>query len=274
VLRAGNFNGDNNVFGGAGPTGLSTLETAFQEGDNPNQLTLDKLFYSFPVGSQLTVTAGPRVGQEDMLAIWPSFYPSDAILDVLTLNGAPAAYNKNLGAGAGIRWDAPTGFRLAANYVAANGSRSSTSEGGIATKHAGSTGTVQIGYAREEWTLAAIYTAIQNGDDLITYASPFTQASLSNKGMTHAFGLGGSWQVLDERWIPSISAGWGINVSDASHNGDVQTSQSWTAGLEWNNIFMDGTSAGIAVGQPVFATDLKGGNTQTMVSSSGNHGFR
>jgi hypothetical protein len=261
VLRAGNFNGDNNVFGGAGPTTLSTLETAFQEGDHPNQLTLDKLFYSFPIGSHLTVTAGPRVGQEDMLAIWPSFYPSDAILDVLTLNGAPAAYNKNLGAGAGLRWDAPTGFRFSANYVAANGSRSTTSEGGLATKDAGSTGTVQIGYAREELTLAAIYTAIQNGDDLITYASPFTQTSLSATGMTHAFGLGGAWQGLDERWIPSISAGWGINVSDTSQNGDVQTSQSWTAGLEWDNIFMDSTSVGIAVGQPVFATDLKGQNT-------------
>jgi hypothetical protein len=209
-----------------------------------------------------------------MLAIWPSFYPSDAILDVLTLNGAPAAYNKNLGAGAGLRWDAPTGFRFSANYVAANGSRSTTSEGGLATKDAGSTGTVQIGYAREELTLAAIYTAIQNGDDLITYASPFTQTSLSAKGMTHAFGLGGAWQGLDERWIPSISAGWGINVSDTSQNGDVQTSQSWTAGLEWNNIFMDSTSVGIAVGQPVFATDLKGETPQTMVSSSGRHGFR
>jgi hypothetical protein len=99
-----------------------------------------------------------------MLAIWPSFYPSDAVLDVLTLNGAPAAYNKNLGAGAGIRWDDPTGFRLAANYVAANGSRSTTSEGGIATNQAGSTGTIQIGYAREAWTIAAIYAAIQNGE--------------------------------------------------------------------------------------------------------------
>ena len=67
-----------------------------------------------------------------------------------------------------------------------------------------------MGYAREAWSVAAIYTAIQNGDDLITYASPFTQASLNTKGMTHAFGLGGSWQVLDERWIPSISTGWGI----------------------------------------------------------------
>jgi hypothetical protein len=34
------------------------------------------------------VTAGPRVGQEDILAIWPSSYPSAAIIDVLTLNGA------------------------------------------------------------------------------------------------------------------------------------------------------------------------------------------
>ena len=79
--------------------------------------------------------------------------------------------------------------------------------------------------------------------------------------MTHAFGLGGSWQVLDECWIPSISAGWGINVSDASHNSEVRTTQSWTAGLEWDNIFMEDTSAGIAVGQPVFATDLKGDDT-------------
>jgi hypothetical protein len=33
---------------------------------------------------------------------------------------APAAYNKKLGSGADIRWDDPTGFRLAANYNAAN----------------------------------------------------------------------------------------------------------------------------------------------------------
>ena len=59
-------------------------------------------------------------------------------------------------------------------------------------------------------------------------------------GMTHALGLGGSWQVLDQSWVPSISVGWGINLSDSSQNGDFQTSQSWTAGFEWNNIFNDG----------------------------------
>ena len=56
-----------------------------------------------------------------MLAIWPSVYPSDPILDVLTLNGAPGAYNKNKGAGVGISWAAESGMRASANYVAANG---------------------------------------------------------------------------------------------------------------------------------------------------------
>ena len=121
--------------------------------------------------------------------------------------------------------------------------------------------TVRIGYAREAWTIAAIYAAIQNGNNLVTYASPLVQKTMNRNGMTHALGLGGSWQVLDQSWVPSISVGWGINLSDSSHNSDVQTSQSWTAGLEWNNIFNDGHSAGIAVGEPVFATKLKGDDT-------------
>ena len=79
-------------------------------------------------------------------------------------------------------------------------------------------------------------------------------------GMTHALGLGGSWQVLDQSWVPSISVGWGINLSDSSQNGDVHTSQSWTAGLEWNNIFNDRHSAGIA-GEPFFATKFNGDDT-------------
>ena len=32
-------------------------------------------------------------------------------------------------------------------------------------------------------------------------------------------------------------------------------------GLEWNDVFMAGNNAGMAVGQPVFATDLRGGDT-------------
>ncbi|MDP5122482.1 MAG: iron uptake porin, partial [Cyanobium sp. MAG_04] len=97
VLRAGNFDGDRNAFGG----GLSTLEIAFQEEGGPDRVVVDRLFYQFPIGSQFTATFGGRVEQIDMLALWPSAYPGDTIVTALALNGAPLAYNTNLGPGLG-----------------------------------------------------------------------------------------------------------------------------------------------------------------------------
>ena len=50
VLRGGNFDGDGNVFGSGGPSGLGALETAFQEGDRPDFVAMDKLVLFLPVG--------------------------------------------------------------------------------------------------------------------------------------------------------------------------------------------------------------------------------
>ena len=260
VLRAGTI-GESSVFGNGGPSGLSVLETAYQADAGANALAIDKLFYAFPLADTVTITAGPLVGQEDMLAVWPSAYPSDPILDLLALNGAPGAYNKNLGAGVGLSWSGSSGLRASANYVSANGATSDISEGGFATDNAAGTGTVQLGWVADGWTVAAIYSQIQNGHDLIAYATPFTQESLSSRGVTHAFGLGGSWAPEESGWLPSVSVGWGINQSDTQLRGQVSTSQSWTLGLEWNDLFASGNNAGMAVGQPVFATDLRAGGT-------------
>ena len=91
----------------------------------------------------------------------------DAILDVLTMNGAPAAYNKTKGAGAGISWAPESGFRVSASYVAANGAQSDPREGGIGTDNAASAATLQLGWEAEQWRLAALYSKVQNGNDLI-----------------------------------------------------------------------------------------------------------
>ena len=79
--------------------------------------------------------------------------------------------------------------------------------------------------------------------------------------MTHAYALGGFWQPLESGWLPSLSLGWGINQSDTQRKGQVSTSQSWRAGLEWSDVLMAGNNAGMAVGQPVFATNLRRGDT-------------
>ena len=265
-LRGGNF--ADSSFGGAGPSSLSQLEVAFQEDcgtgiDCGDVVAIDRLFYQFPFGN-FTFSVGGRIGQDDMLAIWPSVYPADTVLDVLTLGGAPAAYNKNLGAGAGVWWQ-QNGFAVSANYVAANADVASPTVGGIATAGAGGTGTVQLGYSNDNWGLAAIYSSVQNANGLIVYGTNFALDSFSNPGTTNAWGLSGFWQPSQSSWIPSISAGWGLNRSsysgDVDQTGLVSISQSWSVGLQWLDAFAKGNALGMAVGQPTFATSLEGGST-------------
>ena len=216
LLRAGNF-GDT-AFNGS-PTSLSTLEVASEADSGPNNVYVDKLFYSFPVGEGFTVFVGPNVGQDDMLPMWPSAYvgdPSETVLDVNTLNGAPVAYNKNQGPGAAINWESDGGFKIGLNYVAANGNSGNPEEGGFLTDGAAGTGTVQIGYEADQWGIAGIYSYVQDPGDTAVYSTLYTGwaygTDLNNDpNAVNAFGLSGYWRPADSGWIPSISLGWGYN---------------------------------------------------------------
>ena len=71
------------------------------------------------------------------------------------------------------------------------------------------------------------------------------------------------WQPEEAGLIPSISLGWGLNTVSTSNKKDgtpIQT-QSWMAGLKWEDVFLKGNDLGFAVGQPTFATSLEGGDT-------------
>jgi hypothetical protein len=248
VLRAGNFDGDRNAFGG----GLSTLEIAFQEEGGPDVVGIDKIFYQFPLGSQFTATLGGRVGQEDMLALWPSAYPGDTILNALTLNGAPLAYNKNLGPGLGLWWQ-QNGWSVSANYVAGNGADSSQ---GLFSSSSAGTSTVQLGYGQENWGIAALYSYVEAGVG-VPGATPFITTEIEENGVkTNAFGISGFWQPAESGWLPSISAGYGVNGSSGS---DLRTSQSWMVGLQWSDVLAEGNSFGMGVGQPAFASATRNG---------------
>ena len=54
---------------------------------------MNRLWYQFPIGDSFTATVGGRVRQDDMLAVWPSAYPADTVLDFFTYAGAPGTYN-------------------------------------------------------------------------------------------------------------------------------------------------------------------------------------
>jgi hypothetical protein len=272
-LRAGNFG--SSVFGGEPHAlSLSTLEIAFEEEAGANVLSVDKLFYQFPISDQFTATIGARVGQEDMLALWPSVYPSDTVLNVMTVNGAPAAYNKNLGAGGGLWWQ-KGGLSISTAYVAARGGKGSPrvsepeldeGEGGLGNGASGATGTVQLGYQQEQWGLAAIWSYVQPETVFVPGTTPFVHAAIDHNinATTNAYGLSAYWQPLRSGWLPSLSVGWGINVTDfgtRQPKGSLSQSQSWMVGVQWTDVFAKGNDFGMAVGQPVFATGLTGNRT-------------
>jgi hypothetical protein len=264
-LRSGNFDRSSNSFYGAGPSKLSILETAFQEQSGPDVLSVNRLYYQFPVGRGFTASLGPRVGQLDLFALRPSVYPAETILDWFTLKGAPAAYNFKLGAGAGIWWQSQDGFSISANYLAGGGPVGDPNQGGIGTAASASTASVQLGYKREQWAAAAVLSSVQNLGGAIVYATNYTRQSLNNPGNTIAFGLSGYWQPAQSGWLPSISAGWGMNHTSyeagVQRAGLVANSQSWSVGLQWSDAFIPGNVLGMAVGQPIFATSLYGGDT-------------
>jgi hypothetical protein len=292
MLRSGNFG--NSAFGPGGYVGLNAMETAFEEG-GANNVVVNRLWYQFPIGDNFTATIGGRVRQDDMLAVWPSAYPADTVLDFFTYAGAPQTYNLALGSGAGLSWES-NDFSVSASYVSTNGgnstpgvtgsenafTRDASNCGGIATDCAGSSGTVQIAYAPENWGLAAAYNYASGNNGAGIYAGNGTPVAnfFSASGTTNSFGLSGWWTPEESGWIPSVSAGWGYNTVSEKNavftnqvvgvTGDIDgvTSQSWYVGLQWADAFIDGNSLGMAVGQPTFVTSW---DNDTTINGGSDH---
>jgi len=203
-----------------------------------------------------------------MLAMWPSAYPADTILDIFTYAGAPGAYSLNLGGGAGLWWQ-KDGFNVSANYVSSNAGNgqpgypsapSTTAGGGVLTQAAASSTTVQLGYAGSNWGTAFAYTYSQNGASIYGgNATPLAViASKLGTGTSNNYGLSAYWSPKTAGYVPSISAGWGYSSYDAA-NTTVTAAQNWYVGMQWADAFVKGNSLGMAVGQPTFVTAVNSG---------------
>jgi hypothetical protein len=267
TLRAGNF-GATAYANGRLPN--NSLETAFQEGEAASNIVgVNRLFYQFPMGDKLTVTFGGRVRQDDMLAMWPSVYPADTVLDVFTYAGSPGAYSLALGAGAGVFYQ-DNGFNFSINYVAADGQNGNPSVGGIGTKGSNETFTAQLGYAGENAGIAVAYTyangfATPAGTPLASFGNINGFPQGGEGAVQNTVGISGYWQPSQSGWIPSISTGWGITgySGTADHfafepglNLSGGRAQSWYVGLQWDDAFIKGNALGMAVGQTPFITTL------------------
>jgi hypothetical protein len=283
TLRAGNF--ARSGFG-AEPTPLTELAAGFQEScgdasaaggghggrDCSNEVEINRLFYQVPLGRGLMLSAGPRVRQDDLLPVWPSVYTDERILQIFQYAGAPGAYSQVLGAGGGLWWrqaGRATGWSFGAAYVASNGDRSNPAEGGIATAGSAAAATLQLAYTGPNWNLTAAYT--RNDANVPFPGTPVSVEILPTTGIdtgyTNSFALSGYWQPFRSGWLPSISAGVGLNriyysarntLVSSEELGYRAASESWAVGLVWRDAFVAGNTLGLAFGQPMRSINTDG----------------
>jgi hypothetical protein len=238
-LRSGNFNSD--PFGSS-----SSLFKLDKAESTDNSVEIDRLYYQFPVGKSVTLTAGALVRNTEMAWV-PTAYRSE-ILDFFAVAGAPGVYNKATGVGVGAQYVGKNGFVAGLNYVAQNGDDSET---GVFDSDGALNFLAQVGYKASNWGVGVGYRYGSEGTRPRTYNGILgASGALVDGQESNAVAVNAYWQPTQSGWVPSISAGYGYNgVSGATGATDATNSDSWFVGIQWADAFVPGNTAGIAVGQ-------------------------
>jgi hypothetical protein len=248
-LRSANFSSN--------PFGSSSSLLKLDKADNTtsevgNNVVIDRLFYQFPAfNNKATLTAGAAVRNTE-IAWMPSAYKS-GILDFFAVAGTPGVYNKATGAGFGAQYG-KKGLIAGVNYVAQSGNDSET---GVFDETGALNTLAQIGYRGTNWGAAFGYRYGTEGTRVRTYNGLNGASGTLVPGQTsNGYALNAYWQPQKSGIIPSISAGYGWNTVSGTQSAATD-SQSWFAGLQWEDVFVGGNSAGVAIGQAPTGEDLE-----------------
>ena len=228
---------------------------------NGGTLKVDKLWYQFPVGDSLQVWVGPRIENYYMLASAPSIYRP--ITKQFALGGNGSAYGSSTSPGFGAAWTQQVEdpmdprFALSINYTAKDGASSSKGFGDQSRDFL----LTKVEYGSPTWqvSLAAAYKDGidgKNGYDGYYHSSLASSAS----GEMSAYGLRAYWRPDSTGGaVPSVQIGYDTASFDEATAGQAEDTAGWMIGLGWKDLFMDGNSAGFAIGSEMAATNIKGG---------------
>jgi len=228
--------------------------TLARSSGSEDRLRVDRFFYQFPTSESLRITAGPLVRNTDILSIFPSAYRSE-VLDYFSLAGASGTYNKASGAGIGLSWRQPqdltsASLTLDASIVANKGFADSSI--GVDNSESGLNALTQLGYVDTNWGLALSY---RYGSQNSRLADANFNTTVPAGAYTNSLAVAGYWTPSERSWIPSISLGFGYNWTISA----LDDSQSWMAGLQWDDVIWAGNALGFAVGQPPFTGSTNNG---------------
>ncbi len=236
---------------------------------NDNSLKVDKLWYQFPVGDNLQVWVGPKIENYYMLASAPSIYKP--VTKQFALGGNGSAYGSSTSPGFGAAWTQSVEdpmdprFALSINYTAKDGDDSDKGFGDKSRDFL----LTKVEYGSPTWqvSLAAAY---KDGIDGANGYDSYYHSSLasSSTGEMTAYGVRAYWKPDSTGAVPSVQVGYDTASFDEAKTGQAEETEGWMIGLSWKDLFIDGNSAGVAIGSEMAATEIKGGGTDPSEDNS------
>ena len=205
-----------------------------------DSLTVDKIWYTTPVGENNTVWFGPKIENYYMHATTPSIYKP--VLKAFTLGGNAAAYGASTSPGAGWAYNADNGFAVSSNFTSQKGNTK-----GILTDEAKTSWATQVGFTKPQYSISAIMNLKYNGwSD--SYFKSTDGSSRPGDGSSTNIGLRGWWRPESTGTAtPSISVGYDTSETDATGNSNTNA---YFVGLTWQDMINADDRIGIAFGQP------------------------
>ena len=221
---------------------------------------VDKMWYTFPIGENFTATVGPLIENYYMLAATPSVYKPGA-LKAFKLGGHGAAFGASTSTGAGIKYVADNGFAVSTTI----NSKKAASTKGLFTEEDQNKINTQVAYTADNYHLSATYSR-QKGWNSWGYYST-SDANSGTDAVTvnsDSFAIRGWWRPAETgSGTPSISAGY--DTMSFSGRNDVAEASGYFLGLNWADTFQPDDKIGVAIGQPIKATEAVTGATLSEV---------
>ena len=210
-----------------------------------NNLQVDKIWYSFPVGDNNTVWVGPKIENYYMHGTAPSIYKP--VTKQFTLGGNGNAYGASTDTGAGWAYKADNGFAISSNIGTKSKTTTSGTDTGLLTDGSKTSFATQVGYTQPNYSVSAIVNLKYNGwaDGYLHTAA--ADGPVVSGGNHTAYGLRGWWRP-DETGTatPSVTVGY----DTTEYDGSDRTSDMWFVGLQWADMINADDKIGLALAQP------------------------
>ena len=244
------FSGDDNLYVRI-KTGNATADKSFAEkpfgtylsstNTKGDSLTVDKMWYSMPLGDSVTFTAGPKIENYYMHGTTPSIYKP--VLKQFTLGGNAAAYGASTSPGAGLTWTSDSGLALSTNFTTQKGNST-----GLLTDEGATSWATQIGYTKPQYSVSAILNQKYNGWADSYFTTPNGKSRSGGDGSSSNIGLRAWWRPQETGSVtPSVSVGFDTSETDAASNSNTTM---YFVGLQWQDMFQADDRIGLAFGQP------------------------